>query len=159
VSKLSSSRSIIAVHGLGANPIHTWSARRPSNSARRDAPSHETTPDGDDRDPNRVYWLQEFLPEAFPKARIMAFDHNADWIWNAPTTTAAQSAVQMIQAIRSVREDLEVDVPVRHSVTNLKADAKWPSRPLIFIAHSYGGIIVKQVTSIATKARFDQRVV
>ena len=106
-----------------------------------------------------MYWLQEFLPEAFPKARIMAFDHNADWIWNAPTTTAAQSAVQMVQGIRSVREDLGVDVRVRHSVTNSKADVKKPSRPLIFIAHSYGGIIVKQVNPIATKVRLDPRVV
>ena len=89
----------------------------------------------------------------------MAFDHNADWIWNAPTTTAAQSAVQMVQGIRSVREDLGVDVRVRHSVTNSKADVKKPSRPLIFIAHSYGGIIVKQVNPIATKVRLDPRVV
>lgn len=100
------------MHGLGAHPVHTWSARRLSHSAEGGGISHQTASDDDDRDPNRVYWLQEFLPEEFPKARIIVFDHNADWIWNAPTTTAAQSAVQMVQDIRSVRDDQAVDVRV-----------------------------------------------
>jgi len=46
----------VAVHGLGSSVETTW--------------THEQS---------GKLWLRDFLPEDFPKARIMTFRHNSSW--------------------------------------------------------------------------------
>jgi hypothetical protein len=56
--------SIIAVHGMGAHPDHTWCRQT----------------DGDDG-PVFVNWLEDpqFLPAVVPRARIMRYGYNSRW--------------------------------------------------------------------------------
>lgn len=78
----------------------------------------------------RVNWLSEFLPEEFPGARVMTFGHNADWIHKAPLITAYETAGQFLRDFRSLR----------------RADGK--ARPLLLLGHSFGGIVIKEVSVV-----------
>ncbi|RDW63420.1 hypothetical protein BP6252_10965 [Coleophoma cylindrospora] len=118
---------IIAVHGLGANPTHTW-------TAHLESPGPESTWFGifHPAKRKRVAWLQAFLPSVFPASRIMMFAHNADWLYRAPFNTSHKSARFLLECIVKDREQKNKT-----------------RRPIIFIAHSYGGIIVKDALVLA----------
>ncbi|KAJ5376029.1 vegetative incompatibility protein HET-E-1 [Penicillium cosmopolitanum] len=69
---------IVAVHGLGADSEHTWTA------------AAVESPDSKKKDHRRVHLLKDLLKNDFPHARISAFAHNSDWLIDAPVTTAQQ---------------------------------------------------------------------
>jgi hypothetical protein len=73
-------------------------------------------------------WLRDFLPKKTPNARILLFGYNS----NAALATSAAGVQDQAEVLfsRLVRE--------RKSA---------PNRPLIFICHSLGGLIVKRVGS------------
>ncbi|RDW57277.1 hypothetical protein BP5796_12727 [Coleophoma crateriformis] len=118
---------IIAVHGLGANPSHTW-------TAHLESPGPDSTWSGifHPAKRKRVAWLRAFLPTVFPASRIMMFAHNADWLYRAPFNTSHKSARFLLECIVKDRE--------QENKTR---------RPIIFIAHSYGGIVVKDALVLA----------
>ncbi|RPB08257.1 hypothetical protein P167DRAFT_468139, partial [Morchella conica CCBAS932] len=97
--------SIIAVHGLGSNPDWAW--------------RHEQT---------GAMWLRDFLPQSFPQARIMAFDHSSAWSMDAPVKSVEVCGEQLLHVLNTRRDTAE----------EMK-------RPIIFIGHSFGGIIIKKV--------------
>lgn len=66
-------QSVVAVHGLGANPNYAWTWRG------------EEKPDGAPRE--TANWLTEFLPEELPNARIMTYGYDSRWHRNAPVIT------------------------------------------------------------------------
>ncbi|KAI0897700.1 hypothetical protein F4806DRAFT_494425 [Annulohypoxylon nitens] len=70
-------------------------------------------------------WLRDFLPNQVPKARILLFGYNA----NVAFQTAAAG-------IREQAENLLNQLNIHRTED--------PSRPLIFICHSLGGIVVKR---------------
>lgn len=67
---------IVAVHGLGAHPEHTWT---------RAVHTQET-----DRSRRKVHLLRDLLSKTFPEARILSFAYNSDWLTDAPVKTAQQ---------------------------------------------------------------------
>ncbi|CAI7582039.1 unnamed protein product [Penicillium bialowiezense] len=75
-----------------------------------------------------VDWLQnkEMLPKIFPNARIMRFDYDSKWFggFDEPHTETCVRHVssQLVKSLQTLRKDL--------------------ARPLIFIAHSFGGFPV-----------------
>lgn len=75
----------------------------------------------------RRMWLRDFLPHQFDRARIMTYGYNSRVIGNASTTTIREFAEQLLETLASHRSH---------------GDEK---RPLIFICHSLGGIVVKEV--------------
>ena len=82
----------------------------------------ETTADG------KVNWLHDFLPKQMPNARIMSYSYN--------------SAVEFSKAAAGIKifaEQLLEDLMARR-VTQRERE-----RPVIFICHSLGGIVFKQV--------------
>lgn len=82
----------------------------------------ETTANGE------VNWLRDFLPKQMPNARIMSYSYN--------------SAVEFSKAaagIKTFAEQLLEDLMARR-VTQRERE-----RPIIFICHSLGGIVFKQV--------------
>lgn len=91
--------SLVAVHGLGAYPPRTWSKRRGGDEAK--AGSH---------DDSRVDWLKEFVPERFPKARVMRFAHNADWFYRAPQKTPQESARDLLFYLKEERKGVKVRI-------------------------------------------------
>ena len=83
-----SNDSIVAVHGLGGDPLRTWTAKD-----------------------NKHAWLQdpEMLPQALPYARILTWGYDADIVDVMGGTTSdrilqhAHTFVSQLHADRSVR--------------------------------------------------------
>jgi hypothetical protein len=113
-------RSIVGVHGLGANPVHAWLWHMKNNPADGDQRGYPT------KDLN---WLQELLPSKLAAARrpcrVMVYNYDSGWIANARKQRISNISDRMLDSLRNKR-----------GLTD---------RPLIFIAHSFGGNLVEQV--------------
>ena len=140
------------VHGLFGHPKKTWSLKTFNNAFQREprdrdlssGSSDETetenqsqkkrcTRGGDSR--QDVFWPRDLLPSAFPQARIVTWGYDVQ-IENFST---AASQASLLHHSENLLSDL---VMLRKSDT-----AKL--NPLIFIAHSLGGIVVKDALSIS----------
>lgn len=100
---------IVAIHGLNPfnnrdHALDTW--REPQNKAGK-------------------LWLQDYLPERTPNARIFLYKYNSNAVFSASKERFVFAANDLLGDIYHAR----------------KTD---PTRPLILVAHSLGGILVKQ---------------
>ena len=82
-------------------------------------------------DQNRKLWLQDFLPLALPAARIMSFGYNSAVIATKSIAGIDEFARQLLEGLEQKRKG--------------GAEAK----PIVFICHSLGGVVVKKVTLVA----------
>lgn len=118
---------IIFVHGLGGSSVSTW------------------TRDGDDA----TFWPERFLPSepAFSRTRIMSFGYTAFFL-----STNSSGKINIMDFARSLLANLKnraelgigqasVSAIQRMDVTDLR------KVPIIFVAHSLGGLVVKKVRS------------
>lgn len=137
--------SIVFVHGLQGHPRNTWTYY--PNPSERDKPStsgevkkpkglsrilghhHPKQTESDTETQDGIFWPEDLLKEDFPKARIMTFGYN----------TLVQNGLHTVNQgnLFSHARNLLYDLEAKRRKT--------PTRPLIFIAHSLGGIIVKEV--------------
>ncbi|QYT03667.1 hypothetical protein H0G86_010613 [Trichoderma simmonsii] len=108
---------IIAVHGLGASPEHTWTCK-PSSQSRT----------SDTQKP--VHLLKDLLikDERFSDARMLHFAYNSDWLVDACFESARDIGLRLMEYL------------VEHRKTH-------PRLPLIFVGHSFGGIVIKEALS------------
>lgn len=115
--------SIVAVHGIGADPGDTW--------------VHKTT---------GVDWLQHkaMLPKQAPNARIMRFGYNAKWFGSSNeqhtktfVSNVSERLLRLLEILRkvSIASLLWLQPPKENTLQD-------SARPLIFIAHSFGGLPV-----------------
>ncbi|KAL9105924.1 MAG: hypothetical protein Q9227_008984 [Pyrenula ochraceoflavens] len=131
---------IIFVHGFTGHPERTWthkrgdlqhhgthnSEERPSK-IRRIGTFSMSHPDGV---PSTVYWPRDLVPLSFPTARVLTYGYDTR-IRHKFGSAASKSTVY----------DIAGDFLVA-----LEAERRGqPSRPVIFVAHSLGGIIVKEM--------------
>ncbi|KAI0852003.1 hypothetical protein F5Y00DRAFT_274251 [Daldinia vernicosa] len=119
---------IVAVHGLGAHPYYSWKANAPPNSTG--------VPEEDEVGIN---WLEhdDFLKKDFKNVRILSYSYNADWFVDASLSTASQKALTFLETLSEFREKTK----------------KTP--PILFIGHSFGGILVKYaIHSAHSDSRF-----
>ncbi|KAF6238464.1 hypothetical protein HO173_003431 [Letharia columbiana] len=73
-------------------------------------------------------WLRDMLAkEKDLNARVMTFNHNTSWEAYALNKSLRDHGNDLLQALRTARHD-----------------GKAKSRPIIFIGHSFGGLIIKQ---------------
>ncbi|KAF3896736.1 LipA and NB-ARC domain-containing protein [Trichophyton interdigitale] len=79
-----------------------------------------------------VMWLKDLLPASLPNARIMTFGYNSKF-----TNFTGD------QDLRCICETLLAEI------VDLRANVS-PMRPVVFVCHSLGGIIVKKALSIRT---------
>ncbi|KAL1985939.1 hypothetical protein VTN96DRAFT_7204 [Rasamsonia emersonii] len=70
-------------------------------------------------------WLRDFLPEQLPRARILLFGYNSNVGFQSSAAGVREQAINLLNRLWLERQGVEV-------------------RPLIFIAHSLGGIVVKE---------------
>ncbi|RDA94102.1 hypothetical protein CP533_6594 [Ophiocordyceps camponoti-saundersi (nom. inval.)] len=78
----------------------------------------------------RVHLLRDLIAKDFPEARVLNFAYNSVWWADAPVKTAqiiARGLLEQLQRRRSGRRRL----------------------PILFIGHSFGGIVIKEALCIA----------
>ncbi|BCS00763.1 uncharacterized protein AKAW2_51104S [Aspergillus luchuensis] len=74
---------------------------------------------------NGKLWLRDFLPKQLPRARIFLFSYNSKVAIQSSAAGVREQAHVLLDRLRLEREKCE-------------------HRPLLFIAHSLGGIVVKE---------------
>ncbi|KAF8524260.1 hypothetical protein BU17DRAFT_6911, partial [Hysterangium stoloniferum] len=92
---------------------------------------------------NGISWLRDLLPPSIPNARILTYGYDA--------STSGQNRFQ--QTLYDVANDLIA------SLANFRASTTC-KRPLIFVAHGFGGIVLKYalIHSHTTSVRYLQDV-
>ena len=84
---------------------------------------------------SRKDWIQEFLPTDFPDCRTIVVNHDSRWDAYSPVQSLRDYGQVILDSVASVRRDEEEN-----------------SRPLIFIGHSFGGILLKKALVIGKEA-------
>ncbi|KAH7562505.1 hypothetical protein BM1_02025 [Bipolaris maydis] len=103
---------IVAVHGRGAHADHTWSTLR--NESDNKKPS------------DYINWLSDptMLPAVLPNASIMRYGYSSAFFghdrYSASAENVAKALLEELQVFRQTS----------------------PQRPLVFVAHSFGGLVV-----------------
>jgi hypothetical protein len=134
--------SVIFVHGFTGHPQRTWTYNGEITTDGR----CEADREGGERPSKHrrlisspfkgyivrksIYWPQDLMPVTLPNARVLTYgyDTNIRHRFEAPISKST---------IYDIGKDLLV---------SLEAERRSePSRPLIFVAHSLGGIIIKEV--------------
>lgn len=105
---------IIAVHGLASTYETTWCAKL--------------------KDGSRYPWLREKLGVDVPEARILGFEYGSEWYGEPSYTNLEECGTELAQCIIRDR---------RHAGRTEMCPTR-RRRPIIFIAHSFGGLVVKQ---------------
>jgi hypothetical protein len=119
----------VAVHGLRAHPIKNW-------MSKGEKP---------------VMWLQDLLPKDLPQARVMNFGYNSNIVENASVSSIRDFAMGLLNDLDSYRIDEVYPGSKFASFRPLTIEfLKERERPIIFICHSLGGLVVKQASENAT---------
>ncbi|CCA76355.1 hypothetical protein PIIN_11895 [Serendipita indica DSM 11827] len=110
---------IVAIHGLDGHREKTWTAE------------------------SGVLWLRDLLPADIPNARILVYGYDADTRSRecVSTQTIYQHADKFVKSLLRQRSD---NPRVSSVLPRVEMYLKLPQRPIIFIAHSLGGIVLKQ---------------
>ncbi|KAG9657517.1 hypothetical protein KCV03_g10180, partial [Aureobasidium melanogenum] len=104
---------IVAVHGIGAHPDDTWCKLRQVGLDATDPKSY-------------VNWLSDpaMLPKVVPNARIMRYGYKSMWFGqDAIKQNSSRVAHRLLIALRRKRQE-------------------YPFRPLVVVAHCFGGLVV-----------------
>lgn len=115
--------SVVAVHGLGGDFYRTW-----ANSESQ----------------NQILWLSQLLPKDLPGARIFSFGYESAPAFSRSVTGIGDSAKGLLYYLKSITEQVSETSQVYRA--QILTNRQWPDQPIIFICHSLGGIIVKQVS-------------
>ncbi|KAI4924481.1 hypothetical protein J4E85_007596 [Alternaria conjuncta] len=143
---------IVFVHGLQGHPESTWTfsegtsnqtpAKPPSKGSffRRSVKATATEPAADlpgAPPPPGTFWPRDFLLEDFPKARIFTYgyDSSVSHFFAGPANSD--------NILDRGRDLLERLVTQREKVRG---------RPIIFVAHSLGGLVVKSALRLSALA-------
>lgn len=96
---------------------------------------------GLDGDPIRTWqdeksgkvWPRDLLPEELPQTRVMSFAYNGDMFRNQSAATIRDNARSLLNYLKLERRRVD------------------PRRPIVFVAHCLGGLIVKHVGFLAPR--------
>ena len=141
------------VHGLFGHPHDTWTwnpphrAKSPSRLERQNGASDPLNSTGNDNDEpssinteatvggnGSVFWPKDLLWVVIPDIRIYTWGYDADI---ASLSSASRNTIH--QHARNLLSDL----------VDLRAESEHNQRPLIFVVHSLGGIIVKAAINLS----------
>ncbi|KAK3326908.1 hypothetical protein B0H66DRAFT_530896 [Apodospora peruviana] len=132
---ISNRSSIIFVHGLGSNPDTTW--RVTKLAATVNTPEEAATDNA-----QFVNWVSDFLPidileSTNTDVRIFFYNYDSYWKRDAVYTRLANLGNELLEHINEGIRMSEIE----------------RSRNLIFVAHSFGGLVVKRALVQAQMSR------
>lgn len=88
--------SIVAVHGLGANPDYAW-VWLPKNN-----------PVGATGYPDKPFnWLEKLLPQELA-CRVMTFNYNSNWFLNAPQLRVSSISDCLLESLQILRKEVSL---------------------------------------------------
>lgn len=97
-------------------------------------------------------WLKDMLPGRMPNSRIMTFGYGSD-VSSGCVISASyirDTAMELLKALQEKR-DTDVGFQITKNIINL-TDWIQCKNSLIFVCHSLGGIIVKEVRAHQPRA-------
>jgi hypothetical protein len=116
--------SILFIHGINGGSQSTW------------------TKDG-------CMWPKDLLPAKIPEARILTFGYDAKFIRTTAGASLRDIAKNLLFELAVNRTQIEVNLSTQFCFCLRKTDKTlmklFKDRPLVFVCHSLGGIVVKQV--------------
>lgn len=131
---VANSRSIVFVHGL--NP-------RSKPDFANATWTHK----------NGNYWPSKQLPKRVPSARILVFSYNSKVARDTNENGIQEHANNLLDRLSGARESRHADVSAHIRTSTEDELTRHPQKnyniPIIFIAHSLGGLVVKQALVIA----------
>ncbi|CAG7561797.1 unnamed protein product [Fusarium equiseti] len=88
-----------------------------------------------------VHWLKDanMLPKIVPTARIMVFNYDSTWMSDAPRTRVELCGEDLIRSMHNLRGHRD--------------------RPVVFVAHSFGGLVVQDGLIFADREREFQYII
>ncbi|KAL1836742.1 hypothetical protein VTJ49DRAFT_4717 [Mycothermus thermophilus] len=101
--------------------VHGLNGERIRSWTRKDPETNEET-----------LWLRDMLPQEMPRVRAMTFGYNASVVGNTSVNGIRDNARSLLEALRLLRDN----------------DGS-KGRPIVFLGHSLGGIIIKQALCTA----------
>lgn len=94
-------------------------------------------------------WLRDFLPQDIPTARVLTYGYEAGVAFTQSRSTIRDFATMLLEQIRTLRRksrDKDVGACQDRSASIRPADTEiYMQRKMIFVCHSLGGIVFKQV--------------
>ena len=128
--------SIILIHGFSGHAERTWTSGS-GDTCDREKPivnknviSEEDTKGPTDKEvPDATCWPRDLLPKRFPMARVLT--------WGFNVNKAVVDRITRIRNVDRLASDLNDDL------SSLQATCIKESKPLIFICHGLGGLVVK----------------
>jgi hypothetical protein len=75
--------------------------------------------------PQGRLWLRDDLPQYVPESRIFLYEYNSTAVYGQDRSTFIDKANELLEEVRTERDDME-------------------SRPILFLGHSMGGLLIKQ---------------
>ncbi|RDW63381.1 hypothetical protein BP6252_10926 [Coleophoma cylindrospora] len=130
---------IVAVHGLNI-PFHGKSGKSESFgintwvAGESDKPGHAKF---------KKLWLKDFLPDRFPRARVMIFGYNSNVGLNTSTAGVAGAADDLLAKLTHKRRDVE-DRPILFAVCKARSSPQYKAlyphiRSIAFFATPHRG--------------------
>ncbi|KKK19651.1 hypothetical protein ARAM_001652 [Aspergillus rambellii] len=112
---------IVFVHGLGSRYETTWTYKR--------------------KDGSRFNWIRERLAKDMPDARILGFEYPSRWYNDPVQTDLTECASELLRSL--IRDRC-------HNGSGEMCRAR-RKRPIIFVGHSFGGLVVKKAMTMASQ--------